>query len=305
MATSQNDIMIRNLQVDGSKGDAAVTADCHNLRIQGCTNVKLIDIRVKDAIHHNITTNTCVNLVADRIHSTGGGNPSKIANADGTGIILGPDGINLKLTNSTFYDSSYHGVQVYNRCRGVFINNCHITNTGQRTDTGNGLQIHPGNQDVHISNCYVSPNPILGTASASGIRFETVTGEQINGVCIENCTVENCAFAGIRIDGGSDVTIRGCNIRNNGTLATSGNDYGIRVNDGTGGTVSKHVIIIGNNIYDNQVSPTQARPIGLVGAGTDKVNIIGNNMYGHQASNQIFLDPTFVGSYYLSGNFEG
>ncbi len=294
---SQDDCTVCDLKLDGNKTN--MTTDHHGIAINSCARAKILRVFITDTVHHGIQTPSSTDLLIQDCYIQ---NPGKASNptADGVGIIVGSNATNCKISNCTVFNTGYHGMQVYHGTQKVFIENCHVDTVGQ-TETsgnGNGLEIHPNCQDVHVTNCYFTTS----STSGQGINMSSdVINGQTFGVMIENCTVENFNNIGIRNDGASDVTIRGCNIRNNGTTGSASLDFGIRINDG-GGWTSKGIVISGNNIYDNQGSPTQGRPIGLYASSTN-VTITGNNFYNHATSNLLFIDAAFTGQYTANGNY--
>lgn len=296
MNVTATDVTVKDLKVDGNS--ATWTSDHHGVVITG-DRVIIRDIFITDITHHGMNTPGANNVLMEGCYVQNTGTLG--SGADGVGIIAGDAATDIKIVNCTVFNAGYHGMQVYTGTSKVFISNCHISQSGVVTATGDSIKINPDCSDIHISNCYLGN----GGASANGITTVPDTDAPITGLLIENCTIELHDLIGIRLDGAQDVIIRGCNIRNNGITGSPSVDYGIRINAGTG-FAAERISIIGNNIYDNQDTPTQARPIGIFDATSIKIIITGNNMYGHVSSNAVQLNTGVLETSIQRGlNFEG
>lgn len=246
-SVTADDVTIRYMKLDGNS--ANVTTDHHGISVGGsdaspvaASRTKLIGLYITNTVHHGIQSPHCIDMLIDGCYVS---NPGKASNpeADGVGIIIGNTAVNAKVTNCTVYNTAFHGIQVYAHSRKVFISNCHVLQVGQTSggSAGNGIEVHPDNQDVHISNCWLS----VGSTGGNGITIESsdATGKTA-GVLVENTTIDSFDNLGIRIDAASDISIKGCNIRNNGQNPNSpsnnaGNTLTIQPGGATSGATNK------------------------------------------------------------------
>jgi hypothetical protein len=284
-----NNTEVRDLKVDGNR--TVMLSDNQGVSVSNTSLVKLDQLFVTDIMHHGINTPSSSNVIISRCYSQNTGSPS-VVGADGVGIIAGDNAENIKIIDCTTSNTGYHGIQVYTDTRRAFISNCHVTNPGQTLSTGDALKINPDCDDIHVTNSY------FGSGPNNGLLTATDGPGPIRGLLVENSTFEGFDNTGIRLDGPTDVVIKGNNIRNNGVTASASVDYGIRINIGNSSVVANHIQVTGNNIYDNQNTPTQARPIGVYGSNTTNVQIQDNDFYGHVTSNAVFVDsgvmPPFI-----------
>ena len=95
--------------------------------------------------------------------------------------------------------------------------------------------------DIVIRNCYI------GRFGSGGIVLQYVQS-----FTIENCTIEDSVYAGIRVVSGSDGLIRNNTIRRTGVVGYQANDmnaYGIALTD-FGGAITTRVQVLSNTVED-------------------------------------------------------
>lgn len=294
--TADNSI-VKDLAIDGNR--TGFIADHHGIVIQN-NHDKVLHCYVKSTYHHGINCPNGTDILIDGCYvydtGTGGG-------ADGVGIIAGATAVNVKIVNCTTYQTGYHGIQIYNSTVDAYVDNCDISQPGLRTITGSGLKINPGCSQVYISNCHFSG--ISSGNSSPGILIQSDTATPTDDIKIVDCSINGFAQEGIEVEGITNLIIANNTIFNNGQNASASVNYGIRLIDGLNSAfVCNHISILGNKIYDNQISPTQGKPIGIYN-GTTNLFIDNLESYGHASSNDITVDASSTGTIYYGRNFGG
>jgi parallel beta-helix repeat protein len=130
---------------------------------------------------------------------------------------------------------------------GTVLDGYTITGPQATTFNGNEIGIYVTGtptaplHDIVIRNCYI------GRFGSGGIVLQYVQS-----FTIENCTIEDSVYAGIRVISGSDGVIRYNTIRRTGVVGYQANDmnaYGIALTD-FGGAVTTRVQVLSNTVED-------------------------------------------------------
>jgi hypothetical protein len=299
VTVSADNVKIRNIHVNGHRSTA--TWDNQGIVIRDSTNVYVYSPYITEVVHHGLNTpgSTNVYIYDGYSENNGMADGGGFSGADGVGFIAGDLATNVHLINCHAVNNGYHSFQVYTSSTDVHLVGCVGLAPGQTQVTGSGLKINPDCSNIHITDCEFD-----GTGSgnsSAGLLMLTGVAQPVDNVSITGTRIHGFAQSGIDIQGATNVTISDTTyIYNNGQNTTSSGDYGIKINDGAGSYITNH-IKISAKIYDNQGSPTQARPIGLYGGST---NIIADNLeiYGHVTSNAIFKDAAYTGTLYEGTN---
>lgn len=239
------DITLENVYVGSSWGSGISVTQGRNVTINNTTLVSCGN----STSYHSIVLISCKDVYTDACFSQ---SPA------GCHMVI-KTVENSRITCNG-YSCGYYGFAIQAGCKHLVMEDCFANASANvayyvyQVDS-----VNP--EDITFSMCKA-----FGGSNA-GFRFNN--GKAIN---LIGCTVSANASSGIYINGVNQVGIENCDIYNNTV-------YGINMSN------CLRCRIIGNNIFDDQITKTQTA--GITESGTSDKNIITNNVVYGNATSQI------------------
>lgn len=295
-------VTIRGLEIREFGGQGIDVVRAESLVIEDCIIHSNSNQGIR--ISHNDTTGVTIEDCRIGVDSSG------VAAANGTNGIQVNDGAdNITVRNNIISGNTGDGIQIAggggNGSGHLIEGNkigTNVAGTSCSTNFGNGtigIAITGGVSSMTIQNNVIGCNgrtQSTGGSSGDGIEMaaSSTTNNQIkNNYIGTNSSGANLGNAqnGIDINGGTNTTIQGNTIANNGATATSANNDGIHI-DGTGTDSHK---ITQNSIYDNGGADADGLGIDLNGDGVT-ANDSGDTDSGSNAKHNFPVISAAVGN---------